>query len=284
MKARVPASSANLGPGFDVLAVALSLYVTVDIEPAAEFSMHSTGCGAGTFDGENHLAVRIARDILGHSRFSLTIDSHIPAARGLGSSAAVAIAAAAAAASASPVDAGIEIDGHGENAVASAFGGLVAARVSPDLTWRHLPLDDRWRFVVAIPDQELSTDDARTALPATVPFADAVANIGGVALLIAGLARCESYVPRAMHDTMHQPYRSHLLPAASQLMATMVDAGAHDACWSGAGSTMLALTTEEGSATVAAAVQARMAELSVPGTVHILNADRDGIVMTPTVH
>ncbi len=284
MKARVPASSANLGPGFDVLAVALSLYVTVDIEPAAEFSMHSMGCGAGTFDGENHLAVRIARDILGHSRFSLTIDSHIPVARGLGSSAAVAIAAAAAAASASPVDAGIEIDGHGENAVASAFGGLVAARVSPDLTWRHLPLDDRWRFVVAIPDQELSTDDARTALPATVPFADAVANIGGVALLIAGLARCESYVPRAMHDTMHQPYRSHLLPAASQLMATMVDAGAHDACWSGAGSTMLALTTEEGSVTVAAAVQARMAELSVPGTVHILNADRDGIVMTPTVH
>jgi len=282
MKASVPASSANLGPGFDVLAVALSLYVTVEIEPADSFSMRSTGCGAGTFDGDDHLAVRIARDILGHSRFSLTIDSQIPVARGLGSYAAVAIAAAAAAASSSPVDAGIDVDGHAENAVASAFGGLVAARVTPELTWRHLPLDERWRFVVAIPDQELSTDDARAALPATVPFADAVSNIGGVALLLAGLANCDAYVPRAMHDCLHQPYRSHLLPAATSLMATMVDAGAYDACWSGAGSAMLALSTEESSEAIAAALDSQMAELSLPGSVHILRADRDGIVLTPS--
>ena len=99
--------------------------------------------------------------------------------------------------------------------------------------------------------------------------------------MLAGLANCDAYVPRAMHDRLHQPYRSHLLPAATSLMATMVDAGAHDACWSGAGSTMLALSTETSSQAIAAALDSRMAELSLPGSVHILRADRDGIVLTP---
>lgn len=280
MKARAPASSANLGPGFDVLAVALSLYVTVTIEPADEFSMSSRGCGAGVFDGEDHLAARVARRVLGHSHFSLDIESQIPVARGLGSSAAVAIAAAAAAASASPVDAGVEVDGHGENAVASAFGGLVAARVDDGLTWRRLPLDERWRFVVVIPEQELSTDDARAALPVSVPFADAVSNVGGVALLLAGLANSDHYVARAMHDSLHQPYRTALFPAAPRLMSTMVAAGAHDACWSGAGSTMLGLVTDGSAEEVASAARSLLSEMSLAGDVRVLHADHDGIVVT----
>ena len=97
MFARAPASSANLGPGFDTLAVALSLYVDVTLELAESLSIVSDGCGAGRYDDERHLGVRVAAGILGHTNFSMRVTSSIPVSRGLGSSAALAVAAAAAA-------------------------------------------------------------------------------------------------------------------------------------------------------------------------------------------
>ncbi len=103
MFSRAPATSANLGPGFDTLAVALSLYVEVSLELADEFGISSDGCGAGLYDDENHLAARVARSVLGHSNFALHVSSSIPVSRGLGSSAALAVAAAAAAGSADPL-------------------------------------------------------------------------------------------------------------------------------------------------------------------------------------
>jgi hypothetical protein len=92
MRARAPASSANLGPGFDVLAIALDRYVQVEVEPAAALSVHSEGEGAGLFDDASHLAARVAAEVLGHDRISVTVRSQIPVARGLGSSAALAAA------------------------------------------------------------------------------------------------------------------------------------------------------------------------------------------------
>src|SRR6202167_1362535 len=129
MFARAPATSANLGPGFDALAVALGLYVEVSLDDADKFSISSEGCGAGLFDDENHLAARVARSVLGHSNFALHVNSSIPLSRGLGSSAALAVAAAAAAGSADPLSVAAALDGHAENAAASVLGGLVVARV-----------------------------------------------------------------------------------------------------------------------------------------------------------
>ena len=127
MRARAPASSANLGPGFDTLAVALECYVSVEVEPAPALRVHSEGEGAGLFDDASHLAARVVAEVLGHQRFSVSVRSQVPLARGLGSSAALAVAAAAAAGAEEPFAVAAAHDGHPENAAASVFGGLVAA-------------------------------------------------------------------------------------------------------------------------------------------------------------
>jgi homoserine kinase len=277
--ARVPASSANLGPGFDALAVALTRYVEVSVEVADEFSITSSGYGAGLFDDEGHLGARVAAGVLGHDRFAIHVASDIPLSRGLGSSAALALAAAAAAGSPRALEIATEVDGHAENAAASLRGGLVVARVSPSLgvVARSLALDPAWRFVAVVPDQELATSAARGVLPALVPFTDAVANVGAVSLLIAGLARREDFVAEAMDDALHQPYRMNLLPFAADLLSRLREAGAAASCWSGAGSSMLGLCGVENVAKVAEAARAFLRDRSVPGEVWELDADRRGL-------
>lgn len=281
MLARVPASSANLGPGFDALAVALSLYIDVSVEPADSFTITSEGFGAGLFDDERHLGAKVAAAVLGHDRFAIHVRSDIPLSRGLGSSASLALAAAAAAGSNDVLAIATEVDGHAENAAASLFGGLVVAGVNEHdgIVARPLPLDDAWRFVVVIPDEELATADARRVLPDSVPFTDAVHNLNHLGLLIAGLADHREFVGFSMDDFLHQPYRMALLPFARPLLATLREAGAAGSCWSGAGSTMLGLATATTAAEVAAAATTFLDERGVAGTVKVLEADRTGLVV-----
>jgi homoserine kinase len=278
---RVPASSANLGPGFDALAIALSMYIEVDLELADELQIETFGHGAGTFDDERHLGVRVARQVLGHDRFKMSVRSDIPVARGLGSSAALALAAAAAAGAADPLAIAVDVDGHAENAAASWCGGLVVATVidsSPVV--ESLVLDPAFRFVVVIPDVELETIAAREVLPASVAFRDATFNLARLGLLIAGLADHSRLRAASMDDRMHQRYRAQLLPFADDLLGRLRDGGAISSCWSGAGSTMLGVTTVETADEVAAAARGALAELSVPGEVRVLTADSAGLVRT----
>lgn len=280
MFARAPASSANLGPGFDTLAVALSLYVEVSVELADSLNVASTGCGAGLFDDERHLGVRVARTVLGHSNFSLTVASSIPLSRGLGSSAALAVAAAAAAGAARPVLDGARIDGHAENAAASVMGGLVVAtlRDDGDVVARSLALDPQWCFVLVIPDEELATVDARRVLPRTVPLRDAVRNLNAMGLLIAGLADHREFDSSSMDDVLHQPFRAGLLAFAGPLLAALRESGAAASCWSGAGSTMLGLVTHDTADAVAAGARAFLHSSSIAGEVHVVDVDRSGLV------
>ena len=280
MFARVPASSANLGPGFDALAVALTLYVEVTVEEADSFSITSEGCGAGLYDDERHLGARVAAAVLGHHNFSLHVTSSIPVSRGLGSSAALALAAAAAARASNPLAVAAEVDGHAENAAASMLGGLVMASSggTRGVVARSMALDEAWRFVVVIPEQELATADARRVLPTSVPFADAVRNVQSLGLLLAGLADHRAFVEGSMEDRLHQPYRSPLLSFATPLLDALVEGGADGSCWSGAGSTMLALATASRAATVADAAREFLRAHGVAGTVHVLESDRSGLV------
>jgi homoserine kinase len=280
MRARVPASSANLGPGFDALAVALNLYVQVEIVPADSLQLVTEGEGAGLFDLSNHLAVEIARQVIGHDRLAITVRSEIPLSRGLGSSASLAVAAAAAAGAADPFAVATEVDGHPENAAASFFGGLVAATmVNGTAVSAPLPLSDELAFVVMVPDRTLSTAEARQVLPASLSRADATFNLGRMALLLAGLADPTHLTSAATEDRVHQAARTALFPESVQLLTAFEEAGALASCWSGAGSSLLGIATVESAESVRQGAEAAMREAGVTGRVLALQADHDGLVL-----
>jgi homoserine kinase len=280
MRARAPASSANLGPGFDALAIALNCYVEVEIEPADALVIHTEGEGAGLFDDASHLAVKVAREVLGHDRLRITVRSQIPVSRGLGSSAALAVAAAAAAGAHDPFAVATAVDGHPENAAASVFGGLVAATmVEGRAVSAALPLHPDLAFVVMVPDRTLSTADARAVLPTSLSRADATFNLGRMGLLLAGLADPGLLISAATVDRVHQGPRTPLFPESTELLAALVDAGALASCWSGAGSSLLGIATHSTSAGVRAGAEEAMRHCHVPGRVLLLEADRQGLVL-----
>jgi homoserine kinase len=282
VRARAPASSANLGPGFDTLALALGLYVEVTVEPADTLSVTALGEGADLPCDGSHLAARVAVGVAGTDRLAITVHSEIPVGRGLGSSAALAVAAAAAAGAGNPFAVGAVSDKHPENAAASAFGGLVTATmVEGDPVARGLPLDHKLTFVVVVPDRRLPTHEARQALPATVTHADAAFNLGRMGLLIAGLADHRRLVAAAAEDRLHQRWRGGLFPEADRIMVALRDGGACAVCWSGAGPSILAICTVGTEGNVARAGTALLAEAGLSGQVLQLAPDLAGLTVKP---
>jgi homoserine kinase len=279
VRVRAPASSANLGPGFDTLALAVDRYVSVEVEPADTLRVHTEGEGAGLFDDASHLAARVVAEVLGHDRFSVTVRSQIPVARGLGSSAALAAAAAAAAGSDDPFGVAAAYDGHPENAAASVFGGLVAATsVGGDPVYAALPLAEDLEVVAIVPDRNLATPEARGVLPDSLTREEAVFNLGRMGLLVAGLAEPAALRPAATDDRIHQPARTALFPEAPKLLAALVEAGALAACWSGAGPTLIGFVTPPSVEAVRAGAGAALAEAGMEGRVLPLRPDRRGLV------
>lgn len=283
MRARAPASSANLGPGFDVLALALDRYVEVAIEPADRLSVRSEGEGAGLVgDDATHLAARVAIDVCGHDRMAIEVRSQVPVGRGLGSSAALAAAAAAAAGSPDPLAVAALADGHADNAAAAVHGGLVAvASVRGALHVTRLPLDPALVFVAVVPDRPLPTAKARQLLPGQVSRADATFNLGRLAMLVAGLADHRRLAREAAEDRLHQDYRSPLFPEAPQILSALLEGGALASCWSGAGPTLLGVATAADAPAVVAAGDEALARVGVPGRSVVLRPDRDGLVTEP---
>ncbi len=279
-RARCPASSANLGPGFDTLALALALYVEVEVRPADRLTVVAEGEGHDLPTDQTHLAARVAMDVAGSEALHITVRSEIPVARGLGSSAALAVAAAAAAGSTDPLGMATVVDGHPENAAASVLGGLVTATMlGPRPVACRLPLDSGLVFVAVVPDRTLHTHKSRDALPATVLHEDAAFNLGRMGLLLSGLADRRRLVREATEDRLHQQQRTPLFPAAPILLAGLVDAGATTACWSGSGPALLAICDREVGPDVRAAAERLLAEAQLPGRAMLLHADTLGLVV-----
>jgi homoserine kinase len=236
----VPASSANLGPGYDALAAALSLHLELEVEETGEFFVHSDIEGVPT-DRAN-LCVKAFEALHPADGLTFQIRSQIPLAAGLGSSAACIVAGLTAADHLYELDAPVfevarELEGHPDNVAAAIHGGFVVCAGDEPVRFDPTP---GLEGVIVIPPEQVSTADARAALPAEVPMADAVHNAAHTALLILGLAGGDlDLVARGRDDAIHQPRREHLYPRSMDLVRRARDLGAIGATISGAGPTVL---------------------------------------------
>lgn len=281
MHARVPASSANLGPGFDTLGVALELWTEVSVTPSDRLHLSASGEGSSFPLNSNHFAAKIARQLLGHDRLRIDIRSEVPVARGLGSSAALSVAVAAACGHPDPLGFVGLLEGHADNAAACVLGGFVTgAIIDGRVVANRLQLDPEITFVVVIPERHLSTKDARQALPADVTLPDAVFNLSRMGALIAGLADHRSLVRGAFDDRLHQTQRTPLFPESARILTALVEAGAFGATWSGAGPTLLATCHLDTAQSVRAAGEAALRSEGVPGRAVVVAPDRTGLVLT----
>jgi homoserine kinase len=239
---RAPASSANLGPGYDVLAAALSLQLELEIEETGEFFVHSDIPGIPT--DRSNLCVRAFERLHPADGVTFQIRSEIPASAGLGSSAAAIVAGLAAADHMYELDAplfelAVELEGHPDNVAAALHGGFVICPGAGEEPVRFDP-PPGLEGVLAIPDHEVPTSEARVAMPAEVPLEEAVHNVGHAALLVLGLAKDDfSLIGRGLHDRVHQPRRRSLYPRSMELVERAEELGAVGATISGAGPTVL---------------------------------------------
>ncbi len=236
---RVPASSANLGPGFDVLGAALDLQMEVEVAETGRFAVHTDLAIARD---RRNLMVRGFAALHPPDAFEFTIRSDIPLSGGLGTSAAAIVAGLLAADSIFELGADLlaeatKLEGHPDNVAAALLGGFVlccdgrAERFNPPPALEGL---------LVVPAKAVRTQKAREALPARIPIADAVFNVAHTGLLLLGLSRGDlDLIGRGLADRIHQPRRAHLYPRSWELVQRARDIGALGATISGAGPTVL---------------------------------------------
>jgi homoserine kinase len=264
VRVKVPASTANLGPGFDSLGLAFDLYTWVEMRISdRETVFHLYGeqlADKGIPCDKTNLVYKVAQQVFDKAgiripELEVSMYSDIPLTRGLGSSASAIVGAllAANALAGSPLTAwelfqmASSIEGHPDNVGASLFGGLVVAFWDGERA-EHIKIepDSRLEVLVAIPDFQLSTEKARHVLPKEVSMGDAVFNVGHSNLLVAALCSGRlDMIRHAMKDALHQPYRMALVPGMSEILRDAPDHGALGIALSGAGPTMLALSDRE---------------------------------------
>lgn len=257
MRIQVPASSANLGPGFDVLALALELYLSVEARESPTSSISWRGVGASDIPhDERNLIVRAAQEpFAGWSRplagIALRVNNAIPVGRGLGSSAAALVAGIALGARlrgmrlnpARVIELALPFEGHADNLTAAVNGGFnVAASDDGSARSHRLQWPARWRLVLFVPDLLSPTEEARRLVPRTPALADAVFNLGRIAELILAVRNHDGRLLRAaMHDRLHQPGRATAYPYLADMIGAAEAAGALGAALSGAGGSVIAV-------------------------------------------
>lgn len=285
-----PASSANLGPGFDALGLALDLWNEVVVDTEREGTVVGGSDAALLQDKDNYtlfamrqLATQFGRTL---PPFGLELRAEVPVARGLGSSAAALVCGLLAANELAELGLSTDeifleawrMEGHGDNVGAAIYGGAILA--VPGLE-RAVRLLDAGSFtlqpVAFIPAATSATWAARAALPANVPMPDAAHNVGAAAGLSVGLLTGDrEAIAAGMHDRLHEPYRARLFPHLTPMTDAARTAGAVGACLSGAGPTILALVEADRIESVAGAMEDVAADHQVEGRVMILDVAPSG--------
>ncbi|UJF36424.1 homoserine kinase [Paenibacillus hexagrammi] len=257
VRVKVPASTANLGPGFDSLGMALNLYAWIDMAIAEKTSFHLIGDQMkGLPTDKSNLIYKVAQMVfeeagVHHPELEIAMYSDIPLTRGLGSSASAIVGALAAAnalvdnklSNDQLFQIATRLEKHPDNVGASLFGGIVVAFWDGDRAeYIRLEPDEHLEALVAIPAFQLSTEKARGVMPQQVSMKDAVFNLSHSSLLVAALSTGNlDMIRHAMKDALHQPYRAPLIPGMSKILEEAVQHGALGAALSGAGPTILTL-------------------------------------------
>lgn len=291
LRVRAPASSANLGPGFDSFAIALPLLAEFEVRPARAWAISLDGDGEERAPDDDLFVVAaraVARAAKEHlSPQHVTQRSAIPLARGLGSSAA-AIAAGVAAANAilgAPLDrrtllrVAADVEGHPDNVAAALYGGMTVALPTDDgPIATRFPFPSAWRVCLLVPNGKLSTKEARAALPANVSRADAVFNLSHAAALVAAILRADgALLSIAMNDRLHQSARARLVPALDAILEAARSAGAFGAALSGAGPAVLAFAPARLAARVVGAMEEAAEAEEAPGRGRVLRVRAAGV-------
>jgi homoserine kinase len=275
LRLRLPATSANLGAGFDTAAIALDFYLTIEAEPAQEFSISATGRDAERCSRlENNLILEAYKRILTVNNrpivpLAIRMVNGIPLGMGCGSSAAGRLAAIALASHYGRLGWDTNrilyeaylLEGHPDNVAACWLGGFVAAACEGDKVYAaRVAPPAAWQAIVALPADPLPTSKARSVLPASYPVADVVANLQSVSIL--GLAFSQAradLLAVAMHDRIHQPYRAPICPFLPLLLPLVSGNGILGAALSGAGPSVLVIVDSESSLSAAlAAIRAAL--------------------------
>jgi homoserine kinase len=266
---RVPASSANLGPGYDVMAAALDLFLELEVEETGEFGFEPGPVDVPT--GRDNLLVRAFETLHSADGIAFRITQAIPLGRGLGSSAAAIVAGLIAAdhlyelalSREELLARAAEIEGHPDNVAAAIYGGFVICDPDPGEglpECSRLAPPDGLEGVLVIPGEEVPTERAREAIPDEVPLADALSNVFSAARLILGLsANDPGLIAAGLSDRIHQGRRRHLYPRSMELVDGARELGALGATISGAGPTVLVWTTWQDAGKVSEELERRCA-------------------------
>lgn len=294
---RVPATSANCGPGFDTLGLACNLYNYFTYELIDQgLSLKIEGEGTEKLKaGKNNLAFlsfyKVWDMIVGSKTgLSVIMSNNIPLSRGLGSSSTAIVAGLVAAnhltgntlSKNEIVQLATEIEGHPDNVAPAILGGMTISYVDNGRasSLKFLPLKP-FKLVAVVPDMPLATSLARRAIPKTVPHQDAVFNTSRAALLVGAMLTGDyQHLAAGLDDRLHQPYRAHLIPGMEDAFKAAVNNGAFNAIISGAGSTLMAYVPINVSCeAVGEAMCKALSEHDLHSVFHILDIDTEGAVV-----
>jgi homoserine kinase len=257
----VPATSANVGPGFDVMGLAFDMYNRFTFDTDCPEKLQIEGCRPEFADAKNHLLYTTLTQVLAqHGRLApnlrITFDTDLPVCSGLGSSSTCIVAGVMAANIIGNLSMDTEqilrtatqIEGHPDNVAPAILGGFVAAIVEDGLVyWHRYPISDRVSFYAIMPDVRVPTEAARAALPKTYTLTDCIYNLSRVPILLEGLERAEARLIRAgCKDRIHQEYRLQLIPQGEEVMRFAIEqTDAVSVYISGAGPTIVAVVIDD---------------------------------------